>query len=528
MQSRELKRSDSSSKRDIAERSKAQLKELSLGYSKSVSYGIVESDTPSTQRASRAAKKSNKLQTPVFTIDCQADLKENKQEMQENRSRYNTQASQLKIPLERTNQNMNATVKRPGRAASSKRSDSGTLEKKEDRRGKENAFEESKMRDKERNKFSHRTPSFFNKKIDSKPPTMPSTTKATINRKEDTSSLTEIFNKTTDKPVDAEYSQRVLRGTRLQMLHVNSATATPKNYFVPKTTSSATTTSQRNSSPRNTKTPRTASGQLQTQYLTTETQGNIQPSKNSDFSFKMMYFKPIEDSKLDEFIKDVNDSHYPRKELNRTNEKSRNMTEPAESSFSTPLPSEVPLKAKAQQIVNTSKDNSIVHTEEIVNVHKKSHGGLKKSLTVEYKNSTNIIEKNATQDSHGKPPKPRSNKVKEERQSTNECFHERALSPSFESKKGLMSAEKPKVKDMNTKIESKARTTYSKLDKLLQEIKSNPRNKEQEVEVKPDPSDLEKELFGQSSKGISSSSSTNCSITKSYAHTLMKVSVNQY
>jgi len=119
-------------------------------------------------------------------------------------------------------------------------------------------------------------------------------------------------------------------------------------------------------------------------------------------------------------------------------------------------------------------------------------------------------------------------KSKENEESKTEQNHKesRVSDVPLLPKKLNMSASKPRVKDLNIKIESKALNTYSKLDKLLQELKSNPSADMRIPRGGMEPDEQEGGLF--SGSGVaSSSSSTNCSVNKSYINTLRKVTGSQ-
>lgn len=309
----------------------------------------------------------------------------------------------------------------------------------------------------------------------------------------------------------------------------NSATLQRDQYSSKLVASKVSTNPNKLSSPNRASSSRMPLAQTRSSLNMNFTGNNeLQPSKHSDFSFKMQYFKPIDDSKLTEYIRDINESQcFKRKE-----DKNQSVSYNVDKSFN--LNKNLESNPSTQTILSTknmNKENqeNTVNPENNSSKFKKNsqsnHTTVKKDQPIKKKEYITFSAHHSTQEDEWI-----SHKSKENIEHKIESHHQkegRVSDVSLLPKKLLMSAHKPKVKDLNIKIESKASTTYSKLDKLLQELKSNPSIDATRIpRGGMEPDEQEGGLF--SGSGIaSSSSSTNCSVNKSYINTLRKVTGSQ-
>jgi hypothetical protein len=283
----------------------------------------------------------------------------------------------------------------------------------------------------------------------------------------------------------------------------------------------------------------------------------IQPSKNSDFFFQMNFFKPIEESKLDEFIQNVND----------TKTKQTTETEPStiisprmdhRSSLSgRPTSSKLNTSLTPRDIDRSSKlERERPDKEKIERLEKERSEKLEKERIQTdklKKEKAERLEREKAEKVDQEKPKPERKarekvaepKEKAERDKTAEKdkdkspdvsrlnlrlskdFHNVAKLPKSKSpshriesmpvKQGLISRDNvSSLKDLSGKNELVTTETYSRLDQLLQELKANI-DKSQILDVGED--NAEKGLF--SSENASESSSTTYSVNKSFAKNLI-------
>jgi hypothetical protein len=209
---------------------------------------------------------------------------------------------------------------------------------------------------------------------------------------------------------------------------------------------------------------------------------SFQPSKNSDFFFQMTYFKPIEDEKLDEFI----------------------------------------------QLVNEPKTRTAANAKEIINFTSPRVDAKKLSITPKNTRSANPNGPSTSEYKSSKTPneKPTKSTVSSSRtidrreSGQGDRGLQKSVSPTRMSsisltKTGLASRVEPR--DLDQRSASITTETYSRLDKLLQELKSN---MDKMSDYMDNVDESEKGLFAESDNN-SETSSTSYSVNKSFAKTLM-------
>ena len=221
---------------------------------------------------------------------------------------------------------------------------------------------------------------------------------------------------------------------------------------------------------------------------------SIQPSKNSDFHFEMTYFKPIEDSKLDEFIQNIS-------EQKSNNSSSKYLSSPREEKTKS--------KKKSISEINTSvtalpKDGKETPKESLFKPKTPVHHSVQDKKALVSISTNASAKKVATKDSS----------KEEKKKIQKSASPSRINSISFTKNGGLVAKLEHKENDKNSSILE----TYSKLDKLLQELKVNTDNKEDDGDNNSD--DSEKGLFNQSDGNNSATSSTSYSMNKSFAKNL--------
>ncbi len=337
------------------------------------------------------------------------------------------------------------------------------------------------------------------------------------------------------EPLHADKKQRSqisLTKVSLETVPDSSSLTSPTQLkqFIPKTTKPTSSSSFFTSKPVKTlqnDSQILTQTTLSEQVLNSQINTKIQPSKHSDFQFQMTYFKPIEDSKLDKFIKNVNDSQSLKKKpegtLSLATQNRPINVEKNSETFSVPLPSSEALESHRIELSTQRSrltDENI--GESIQAYHKKNNSSIKKNPLYQAKNPNNLALKSSMQDLKGPSQKMRDSRTK---------VGERASLDQLSQ--NVNETESPKMKNKNEfnsnqKVaEIKARNTFSKLDRLLQEMKENPSQFMNDENIDPQDIECEDGLFGQGSKMQNSSSSTNCSLNRSFANTLRKLSTNR-
>ena len=530
---------------------KSLLSELSVGWNKSISYGIADLETPvSTRKPVVKTELKNKKPAPILVVNCELDSKRdrdvNKNEKKEIKTttpthpkKSNKENSAKKASPKSELQNI--SIIKPVNL-----SESMHLQPKSAIKGKENTYL-SKAKAKHdklaspkskpiQDKASSPKPSVTTKKspikeTKSKQPVKPSKENFLRETTEPKSfsSLTTLPKNPLETSLDtsllsSSFVQEIRPLTTKLQASINSSTS----FFSTKTINNS---KSRALSPGSTK---SALIPKENNFLSDDIV-NIQPSKHSEFTFQMTYFKPIEDQRLDEYIRDVNESQYFKKKADKTmsitNEKSYSTEKPPET-FCIPMPSSQALETQRKGLSEINQQNTNTQSNSEIQQqthHKKSFSTVKKTPSCQMKNPNNLALKSSVQELTITAQKVKDSRVRGGRLSLEEISKDfnKPRSPLSKGKTSLTPNEKPLVKDENIKIESKSiKNNFSKLDRILQEMKENPSKIINDENLAPYVGESEGGLFNQVSRMENSSSSTNCSLNKSFANTLRKITIS--
>ena len=423
----------------ISEENKSLRRDLGFSWNKSVTYGIVETDPMIPTQLSSKRPKRAKAQTPILVIDCDLDVKKIREAEQDSDSRdLSVNMSIQKKHSQEILSSSLALSKRSRKVTSEKQASSKKKLSNSEVREKENSQKDAFV-----NKLPNKIPSFFSTRNSLSDSSHYFSAKPPLNKKKEHNACFSVqqidnFNDLTQAS-PCHFSEKKAKTLFLDGTSSNEIIMNNSEVY--------------RSMP---------SAELEAYIPPT-----VQPSKNSDFSFKMLYFKPIDDQQLNNYIKGVTESQYLKindeRDTSKTNDNHQDKTFERQYSISSHFaPSKSARKNKVYKATsNDDIDESNGSKHDIINV-------VKKTKSFKVKESIDNLD-SITTNSYMKISSIEHNRSREDGQSIMEITNHRTSSPSLLTRKPIVSADKPKIKDLNVKIEAKSKTTYSKLDKLLQE-----------------------------------------------------------
>lgn len=498
-----------------------------MGWNKSISYGIVDVDPPVSTRKPLKTDLKNKKPAPILVVNCELAVKEEKDKDISKTVKKEIKSTTPTNPKKSINKENSAKKASPKNEVQISNvikpinlRESVQSPKKNNIKSKENKPEVVKPKGKDDKSplaksiqvSSKKSPTKLNKQSVIKPKGKP------LREIKEPQSLSTLPKNSLETSLDISLmSSSFIQEVRPLTTKLTTSINSSNSFF---STKSVNNSKQRPQSPGSTKSV----------LLPTNDPVNIQPSKHSEFSFKMTYFKPIEDKRLDEFIRDINGSQHLTKKIDRTmsitNEKVCDIEKPPET-FCVPLPSSQALETQRPGLNDTNKQNTQCSVEMGQMYHKKSFSTVKKTPNCQAKNPNNLALKSSMQGLGIAAQRVNDSRVRGGRQSLEEISKEMNKgSPLSKGKLSRTPNEKPLVRDEKIKIESKNKNNFSKLDRILQEMKENPSIMINDENCAPYIGDSEGGLFNQGSRIESTSSSTNCSLNKSFANTLRKITIS--
>ena len=203
-----------------------------------------------------------------------------------------------------------------------------------------------------------------------------------------------------------------------------------------------------------------------TMEYNTEDNGNGQWSKTGDFAFKMTYFKPIDESKLDEFINSTNVSRTHKTSF-ITNTTPRSSASPVKKR----TPSEIKSKLdRSQDVMNNTKEHSAIRPVKIEAVTPKKVEG--RSISNQKPRTFTPVKTNSKVTNAGykidldTSQKCMTSRMEEKKKPGKSVESFRAGNTGDNTQRG-------NAKNKNIFGLDKGENAYFKLDKLLLELKTN-------------------------------------------------------